>query len=204
MSCKKGAFIYIGHNDLWDVTANMSEVCKNTEIEPKLTPGEELQGRTSNNSKEARADFRTQGFWGQGQQTFFDFFRFLIPTPVVITTSPCRVPCYEWTGKEMNLQWKNPLNRTWYIFSPLAFSVNVSMGKECQKFYLHLAQLISEKRDLRQLISSKIGAKKKILLWIFNVKSALRGFKENKNSMQKSSRIWNWCWCISHCCRNIN
>ena len=31
----------------------MSEACKDTEIEPKLTPlsGEELQGRTSNNSK---------------------------------------------------------------------------------------------------------------------------------------------------------
>ena len=45
MSCKKGGFIYIGHNDLGNLTANMmSEVCKDTEIEPKLTPvcGEEL------------------------------------------------------------------------------------------------------------------------------------------------------------------
>ena len=53
MSCKKGAFTYIRHNDLRDLTANMmSEVCKDTEIEPKLTPlsGEELQGRTSNSS----------------------------------------------------------------------------------------------------------------------------------------------------------
>ena len=42
------------HNDLRDLAANMmSEECKDTEIEPKLTPlsGEELQGRTSNNSK---------------------------------------------------------------------------------------------------------------------------------------------------------
>ena len=46
--CKKGGFIYIRHNDLRDVTANMmSEVCKDTEIEPKRTPlsGEELQER---------------------------------------------------------------------------------------------------------------------------------------------------------------
>ena len=42
-----------------------SEVCKDTEIEPKLTPlsGEELQGRTSNNSNEARVDIMTRGFW---------------------------------------------------------------------------------------------------------------------------------------------
>ena len=53
---------YIRHNDLRDLAANMmSEVCKDTEIEPKLTPlsGEELQGRTSNNSNEAKVDIRT-------------------------------------------------------------------------------------------------------------------------------------------------
>ena len=39
MSCKKGGFIYIRHNELRDLTANMmSEVCKDTKIEPKLTP----------------------------------------------------------------------------------------------------------------------------------------------------------------------
>ena len=65
MSCRKDGFISIQHNDLCDLTANvMSEVCKDTEIEPKLTPlyGEELQGRTSNNSNEARVDIRTRGF----------------------------------------------------------------------------------------------------------------------------------------------
>ena len=57
MRCKKGGFIYIRHNDLRDLTANrMSEVCKDTEIKPKLMSlsGEELQGKTSNNSNEAR------------------------------------------------------------------------------------------------------------------------------------------------------
>ena len=84
MSCKKDGFIYIAplirHNNLRDLTANMmSEVCRGTKIEPKLTPlsGEELQGRTSNNSNEARVDIRTRGFWFQrfqerGQQAFFD------------------------------------------------------------------------------------------------------------------------------------
>ena len=65
MSCRKDGFISIQHNDLRDLTANvMSEVSKDTEIEPKLTPlyGEELQGRTSNSSNEARVDIRTRGF----------------------------------------------------------------------------------------------------------------------------------------------
>ena len=39
MSCKKGGFIHLRHNDLRGLTANMiSEVCKDTEVEPKLTP----------------------------------------------------------------------------------------------------------------------------------------------------------------------
>ena len=52
----------------------MSEVCKDTEIEPILTTlsGEELPGRTSNNSNDARLDIRIRGFWKQGQQIFFD------------------------------------------------------------------------------------------------------------------------------------
>ena len=39
MSCKKGGFVSIRHNYLRDLAANMlSEVCKDVEIEPKLTP----------------------------------------------------------------------------------------------------------------------------------------------------------------------
>ena len=75
MSCKKGGFMYIGHKDLRDLTANMmSKVCKDTEIEPKQTPlsWEELQSRSSNNSNEARADIRTRGFRERGQQAFFN------------------------------------------------------------------------------------------------------------------------------------
>ena len=39
-------------------------------------------------------------------------------------------------------------------FTPLVFSVNSSMGREWQKFYSCLAQVISEMRDLPQSISS--------------------------------------------------
>ena len=45
MSCKKGGFLKIRHNDLRDITARIvSEICKDTEIEPKLLPlsGEKL------------------------------------------------------------------------------------------------------------------------------------------------------------------
>ena len=75
MNCKKGGFVSIMHNDLHNLTANtVSEVCKDTEIEPKLLtlPGEELYGRTTNRSNEVRFDIRADGFWERGQQAFFN------------------------------------------------------------------------------------------------------------------------------------
>ena len=52
----------------------MSEVCQDTELEHILTTlfGEELPGRTSSSSNDARVDIRTRGFWKRGQQAFFD------------------------------------------------------------------------------------------------------------------------------------
>ena len=65
MSCEKGGFVSIRHNDIRDLTARtVSEVCKDTEIEPKLLPlsGEELHERTINRSNEARTDIGARGF----------------------------------------------------------------------------------------------------------------------------------------------
>ena len=65
----------IRHNDLCDLLARIvSEVCKDTEIEPKILPlsAEELHGRTTNRLNEAKLDIRAKGFWNRDQQAFFD------------------------------------------------------------------------------------------------------------------------------------
>ena len=75
MSCKKRGFVSIRRNDLRDLTANMlSEVCRDIEIEPKLTPltCEELGNRTANTTNEARLDIRARGVWERVQQVFLD------------------------------------------------------------------------------------------------------------------------------------
>ena len=82
MSCKKGGLwfcehqnICTRHNNLRDLTAKIvPEICKDTKIEPKLLPisGEELHGGTTNQSNEARLYIIGRGFWGRGQQVFFD------------------------------------------------------------------------------------------------------------------------------------
>ena len=57
LSCKKGIFICMRHNELRDLTAEMlSEVCKDVALEPKLIPltGETLKYKSANLEDESR------------------------------------------------------------------------------------------------------------------------------------------------------
>ena len=120
MSWKKGGFIFKRHNDLRDPTANMMpEVCKDTEIEPKikhhyLEKNCKIERQTIQRTQGQISRLEVSGNEGCRHLTTYGFST---PTHVVIATSSCRVLCYEWTGKETSLQWKNPSNRPWYIYT---------------------------------------------------------------------------------------
>ena len=112
-----------------------------------------MQGRTSNNLNEARVDIRTLGLRKQGQQAFFDL--------KVFDPNACRYPnkslqqCHVMNEQENNRAYNERILQIDHgAFTPLVFSINGSMGTECQKFYSRLEQLISEKRDLPQSTSS--------------------------------------------------
>ncbi len=63
LSCPKGGFPSIWHNEIRDLTANLlTEVCSNVSTEPELQPitGEALRGTTSNSQPGARLDV---AFW---------------------------------------------------------------------------------------------------------------------------------------------
>ena len=65
MSCKKGGFITIRHNDLRVLIANLlTQVWRDVDIEPQLLPvkGETFEDRTANTSKEAKFDIKQRGF----------------------------------------------------------------------------------------------------------------------------------------------
>ena len=76
LSCPKGGFPSIRHNEIRDLTANLlTEVCSDVCIEPHLQPlsGEALQGASSNVRDGARLDIAANGFWGgRYERTFFD------------------------------------------------------------------------------------------------------------------------------------
>ena len=71
-------------------------------------------------------------------------------------------------------------------FTPLVFLINVSMGRECQKFYSRLAQMIFVKKETFHSQFQVIGFEQK-LVWVAKIKSAL--FKRVESSMQKNSGI---------------
>ena len=76
LSCAKGGFPSIRHNEIRDLTANLlTEVCSEVCIEPNLQPttSDQLSGATVNSQDGARLDVSVNGVWGgRFEKTFFD------------------------------------------------------------------------------------------------------------------------------------
>ena len=75
LSCKKGGFISLHHNQIRDLTANLLKIISHDVLIklrlPQLT-GESLNEKTANITDEARVDIAARGFWIYGQRAFFD------------------------------------------------------------------------------------------------------------------------------------
>ena len=75
LSCKKGRFVSLRHNEIRDITALLlDEICTDVRKEPMLLElnGETLHERSANTKKEARLDVSACGFWVTGQRVFCD------------------------------------------------------------------------------------------------------------------------------------
>ena len=76
LSCAKGGFPSIRHNEIRDLTATLlTEVCNDVCVEPALQPitDEVLSGATANSQAGARLDIAANGFWGGTfERTYFD------------------------------------------------------------------------------------------------------------------------------------
>ena len=75
LSCKKGGFVSIRHNEVRDITTQLlNEVCRDVRKEPPLITltGEVMSERTASLSNEARLDISARGFWVPGQRVFCD------------------------------------------------------------------------------------------------------------------------------------
>ena len=75
VSCKRGGFVTIRHNDLRDLTANLlSNVCNDVEIEPKLLLLLVKIFQIEQQILALKQDLISDqgGFWVKGQEAFFD------------------------------------------------------------------------------------------------------------------------------------
>ena len=149
LSCKKGCFVTMRHNELRNLTASMlSEVCKDVKIEPPLIEldKEELNPQ-ANRSNESRLDVSAIGFWTAGQKAFYDIrvFDHNALRYSRTETKKCFIRNEEENKKSYNQRVLQVENAT---FTPLVFSANGGMGRECSKFYSRLAEMIAEKRNI--------------------------------------------------------
>ena len=70
-----GGFVAQRHDGVRDlITAFISKVCNNVEMEPRLQPldNEQLRLRSAVTSSEARLDIKAGSFWSRGVTAFFD------------------------------------------------------------------------------------------------------------------------------------
>jgi len=76
LSCPRGGFPIIRHNEIRDVTATLlTEVCHDVQVEPDLQPltSEVLASATSVKTDGARLDIAVNGFWGgRHEKTYLD------------------------------------------------------------------------------------------------------------------------------------
>lgn len=111
------------------------KVCNDVEIEPHLIPV---------NNDEARLDIRARGFWRPGQSAFFD-----VRVTNTNAASQVAMPIEKIYKKHENEKKKQyndrVLNNEHGSFTPLVFSINGGMSKECKTFHKHLADKIAVK-----------------------------------------------------------
>ena len=147
LSCHKGGFIIMRHNNVRDFfTVMLDKVCVDVECEPHLLPvtNEVMRLRSAITDNEARLDIKAKGFWRRGQTVFYDvrITHVNSPTNAGKTTSSIFKE-HEKAKKRAYLERVTEIEHG--SFTPLVLGTNGGMGEECKKFISNLANKLAEK-----------------------------------------------------------
>ena len=148
LNCKTGGFITIRHNRVRDFEAQLlTEIC-NVDIKPLLQPlGEIINSLTGVNAK---PDVRARGFWQQGQNAFFN-----VRITNTNSESQSRITSENIFTKHEREKKRLYNNRMMNVehgtFTPLLFSVDGGMAKECLKF----DQLLLKRSQISLVVAMK-------------------------------------------------
>ena len=150
LSCPKGGFPSIRHNEIRDMTAKLlSEVCTDVKIEPELQPltGELLQNKTANTEDGARLDISASGLWGGRHEKTFVDVRVFNPLAATHKHQPIST-CYRNQERAKKRAYEQRVrNVEQATFTPLVFSATGGMAIEATSFYKRLASRLAEKWD---------------------------------------------------------
>ena len=148
LSCAKGGFPTLRHNEIRDITASLlTEVCTEVCVEPELQPVSpgQLNGASANGQDGSRLDVSANGVWGgRYQKTYFDVRVFNLLAPSNRNQQPAAVFRKHELEKKRAYQ-----QRIQYVeyssFTPLVLSATGGMGAEATTFYKRLAAMLSQK-----------------------------------------------------------
>ena len=164
LSCKKGDFISLHHNQRRDLAVNLLKtICHDVLIELTLQQliGESLHERTANITDDGRVDIAARGFWISGQRAFFDI-RVFNPKARRYESQELN-KAYEINEREKKRQYNERILEVEHgSFTLLVMTALGCMGREASKFYSRLSESIAEKRKerytvIKNWISQKIS-----------------------------------------------
>ena len=138
LSCARGGFISIRHNEIRDVTATLlTEVCHDVCVEPDLQPViiDQLSGASANRQNGARLDISANGVWGgKFEKTYFDV---RVLNPLAPTNrNHGLLGMYRTHEREKKRAYEQRVREVEFSsFTPLVLSATGGMGNEATTFY---------------------------------------------------------------------
>ena len=139
LSCKKGGFVSLGHNQVRNLTASLlDEVCHNVCVEPHLLQltGENLNEKLAIRSDEARIGYHSKKFLGNRANG------------IHMDTSTA----YQLNEKEKKKNGSFTAIVEHGSFTPIVMSTYGGIGKEDSKFCNSLARLLVGKKNQQRLV----------------------------------------------------
>ena len=191
MSCKKGGFVTLRHNQLRDITGFLlQEVCHDVSIEPLLQPvtDENAMPSATNTNDGARLDVSARNFWIMGQKAFFDV-RVFDPNASRYQSKNLE-QCFTVNEREKKRSYNRRILEVEHAsFTPLVFTIHGAMGTECRTFVSRLSELLAIKRDLpKSIVTSWVRTKISFAL-IRSMLMCLRGSRTVKNNAMSITDI---------------